>query len=795
MTDDRRPATDPGPNGLTGVADSGLTRRRSLQALAAASAGGAVGFTGCGPSEHELKVQSRVRLAEDILSAYEDWYATACKGCSAGCGLIVRVVEGRSKKAEGNPDHPVNRGRLCARGQAVVQEEFHPDRIAGPLVRDRRTGRFTSSTWDASLDDVAARLRLLVQQGRGDRIALLTPPLRGHQALVVERFARGLGARWLTFDPLPELPLRAAVRLVFGQELLPKFDIQNAHFLLSFGADFLTTWLSPVHYGVEYGIFRQGVYRTGEFQPRGERPRGYMVHVEPQFSTTAANADEWVYIRPGREGLLALGMAQVIVTEGLGDAAAGRAIGGPAALEAYRPERIAAETGVPAERIRSLARAFAAQRPSLAIGGGQAGAHTNGTASVAAVLLLNVLTGNVGIPGGVLFNEATPIAGLPDPASASGLPEWQRLVTSIRSGEIDAAFVYDANPVYGLPPALQFPAALRNVPYVVSFSSFMDETTAFADRVLPSHLPLEQWGDDVPDPAPDRQVWTVQQPVVRPLHDTRSFYDVLLALAEEVGGPLAQALPWPAFRDALRSSAQRLAQDLAGAEVAGAAFEQFWVQLLQRGGWWTVEPEALPLGQVTVPTPATPAPALPAADALNEIAGAWAPPRFAGSDVEYPYHLVVSAHHTLDAGRGAHLPWLQGTPHPTTTVVWQTWVEVNPGVARRLGLREGEVVRLESPAGQAEVPVYINPASSPDVVAVPLGQGHLDYGRWASARGMSPIALLAPLVDEATGALAYGATRVRLTKTGRRIALPKFEGTVPARQIPEQRVVKVTNVA
>ncbi|HEV2123272.1 MAG TPA: molybdopterin dinucleotide binding domain-containing protein, partial [Chloroflexota bacterium] len=446
-----------------------------------------------------------------------------------------------------------------------------------------------------------------------------------------------------------------------------------------------------------------------------------------------------------------------------------------------------------------LARAFATRGPSLAIGGGQAGAHTNGTASVAAVLLLNLLVGNVGRPGGVLFNAEPPIEGLPVSAAASSLTEWQRLSTSMLAGEIDVALIHDANPVYGLPPAVQFRSALLNVPFVASFSSFMDETTALAERVLPSHLALERWGDDVPNPAPGYQVWTLRQPVVRPLYNTHSFYDVLLLLAEEIG--IAETLPWATFKDALRAGARQLAQDLSRDPVTDVELEQFWVQLLQRGGWWVQRPlaplEGIPPSPST-PPPAPTAPARPLVAspvALQEIVAAWMPPRFAGSEAEYPYHLIVSAHNTLDSGRSAHLPWMQSAPHPTTTVVWQSWVEVNNRLAGRLGLREGDIVRLESPAGQAEVPVYVSPATPPDVLIVPMGQGHLYYGRWASDRGINPMQLLAPLTDEVTGAIAYAATRVRLTKTGRKIQLPKFEGTVPARQIPEQRVLKVTDVA
>src|SRR5918912_579291 len=133
-------------------AERALTRREFL-ALTAASAVSAVVFTGCQPPVSKGQAESRVLSAEDTLTAYEDWYATVCRGCDAGCGALVRVVEGRAKKVEGNPEHPVNQGKLCARGQALVQEEYHPDRLTGPLVAGSPT------TWDDGLDRLATRLR------------------------------------------------------------------------------------------------------------------------------------------------------------------------------------------------------------------------------------------------------------------------------------------------------------------------------------------------------------------------------------------------------------------------------------------------------------------------------------------------------------------------------------------------------------------------------------------------------------------------------------------------------------
>jgi menaquinone reductase, molybdopterin-binding-like subunit len=170
-------------------------------------------------------------------------------------------------------------------------------------------------------------------------------------------------------------------------------------------------------------------------------------------------------------------------------------------------------------------------------------------------------------------------------------------------------------------------------------------------------------------------------------------------------------------------------------------------------------------------------------------------PQYDGSERDFPFHLVVFPHNTLGDGEAAHLPWMQSTPDPLTSVTWQTWVEVNPKVADQMGLHEGDVVAVVSQHGRVEVPVYVYPAASPTVLAMPLGQGHAQGGRWARGRGVNPMTLVAPVEDQATGALAYGATRVRLEKTGRKVSLTKFEGNVPAFVSPDQTIIQVTRGA
>jgi molybdopterin-containing oxidoreductase family iron-sulfur binding subunit len=201
----------------------------------------------------------------------------------------------------------------------------------------------------------------------------------------------------------------------------------------------------------------------------------------------------------------------------------------------------------------------------------------------------------------------------------------------------------------------------------------------------------------------------------------------------------------------------------------------FWNQLLQNGGRWNPASTA---ASISGGMPVT---------SMQE-------PQFSGDPQGYPFWLVPFAHNTLGVGEAAHLPWLQAAPDPVTSVTWQTWVSLHPRVAAQLGVGEGDIVSIESPRGRVDVPVYVSPAAPPEVVSIPFGQGHTAAGRWAKERGVNPMQLLEPLADATTGALAYAATRVKITRTARSMPLPKLEGSAPARQLSGQEVVKVVDV-
>ena len=172
-----------------------VTRRQFLTLLGG-SAAGAVVFQACGVPEDELLVQASIEMPEDLVTGLDNWYATLCRQCPTSEGIVVRVMEGRAKKVEGNVDYPINRGRHSARCEAGLQALYDPDRISAPLVRvgERGAGQWEEISWTDAISRVVSQLG---QVGNPSEMVMATEPVGAHLGMVVERFVSRLGGRHL----------------------------------------------------------------------------------------------------------------------------------------------------------------------------------------------------------------------------------------------------------------------------------------------------------------------------------------------------------------------------------------------------------------------------------------------------------------------------------------------------------------------------------------------------------------------------------------------------------------------
>ena len=685
-------------------------------------------------SANEKLIPYLIPPDEGITPGAANYYASTCRSCPAGCGILVRVSEGRAKKIDGNPLHPVNKGKLCARGQAALQELYHPDRVPQPLKRSgaRGSGEFTKITWEEALTLLVGQLKNLQQSKTTDRLAFMTPQLTGTIADLTTRFMRSYGSpNHVSYELLSPNWLRRANRQSFGQASLAYYDIAETRYLLSFGADFVESHLSPVQYGYAFGKMRQG----------RDTVRGHFTYVGGRLSLTAASADRWMPARPGSEGTLALGMARLILAESLYDNASLAANGLHKekllqGLKAYDLPRVAQETGLTEPAIAEVAREFAITRPSLAMAGEAVAFQSNGQESVRAVQLLNVLVGNLNRIGGVYPDNGSP------EGPANSFNELFTLIKKMSAGNIQLAMIY-GDPVHTVPQATRFQEVLSKVPFIVSFSSLMDDTALQADLILPDHAGLESWGDVIPLAGTRDSVIGLMQPVVNPVFDTRQSAEVLMTTAHELGGAMKAAFPYETYLDMLKAGMKKLV-NLGG----GKDFEATWVDLLQKGGLYKTSRDQ-GKGFRWQPGAGLPDPAKPA---------------FAGNEKEFPLHLQVYPSTAFYDGRGAPLPWLQQLPDPMTTVVWDSWVEINPKTADELGIKFGDLVEVTSPQGALRVPAVIFPGIRPDMVAMPLGQGHKDMGRYAKGRGANPLQLLVLTSEGAKSLPTWNATRVRIKR-------------------------------
>ena len=728
-----------------------VDRREFIKLVGAGGIGAGAGFMLAEANKHPVEhLIPYVVPPEEFSPGVVTWYNSVCGMCSSGCGISVRTREGRPKKIEGNPVHPVNQGRLCALGQAGLQTLYNPDRLTGAMLLhgERGNGTFLQMTWDECLGTAAERIA--AARDRGGNVYFLSEGVRGHLAELLGLFTEALGNGQLLYhDFAHPHSLYAANDRLFGENQLPYYDIGNSDYLLSFGADFLNQWLSPVHHSLGFG------------RSRGrEGARGRFVQIEPKMSISGAAADEWIPATPGTEGFLALGIAHQLVADGVyegEDVEAWRA-----ALAGHSPGNASERTGVPAVTIVHLAEELSQAAHGLAIGGGSAAAGSNGVDTLVAITALNHLVGNLGQAGGIIFN-ADPAGARSAIGERANYQRMEALIESARQGDIDVLIVNNTDPVFTTPQAAEFREAMASIPFVISLSSFMDDTTALADVILPSHTYLESWGDDMPEPGVGFSIGSVSQPVVSPLYDTRATGDIVIELGNRLG--MGEAIPWANMEDCVKDGWRRIYESVPIEEGELSDFDSFWHDVLVSGVWGeSVRRD----DAVTVN-----------ADAVSALDVA--EPEYAGDENEYPFILHPYVTTALHDGRGANLPWMQELPEPMTSIVYGSWVEINPATAADMGIRDGDLLRVTSTQGTVEAPAVLFPAIMPDVVAMPIGQGHEEFGRYASQRGVNPIRILAPSVDGDSGALATGATRVSLAATGRRAEPVRIGGE--ARQL------------
>jgi len=778
-------------------------------------AASAVGSTTALASLQRLLQNSDPAAAEIrlITGEEEEVVPGVCLLCPSGCGIVARVSEGRVVKLEGSPMHPINTGSLCPKGQAAPELLYNPDRVQGPMRRvgERGSGEWESVSWDEAIGLVAEKLTELREAGQPERAALMFGEARGQLRSFLQRFMEAIGSpNTISRESLNVAGAKLATYLTQGIYDMPAYDLENSNYVLSFGASLLDAGPVPQRMVSGYSYLRQG-----------RATRGKVVIIDPRQGVSGAKADEWIPIVPGTDAALALGLAHVIIRSGQIDSSfvhnysfgfddfpnesGTRLVQGfkSFVLEHYDPETVEGITGVPAATISRLAGEFAGSQPAVAVLPGKGGllnGSMGGLYAAMAVHCLNGVVGSIERPGGVLRQRYPAVRSWPeladDPIARRGCQAervdgagthfplarhaYQAVADSVLDGyPLEALFLYDANPVYEAPGGERFVNAFERIPFIVSFSSFLDESAQYADLVLPEPTFLERYEDHFIEGFGYPGVG-LRQPVINPRLETMSVGDFLLRVTDEMAGPVAEAFPWQTYQGVLRHRLRlegadwETLQELGVWMTPGYRFarrgSEKWVNEVvgserrnaPRDGYFDFysrelscvlealsEEEREGLGVTD--------------DGEDPNLPHYVPTPFAGDEREYPFMLNVITLMSLGPfSAAANLPTLQEISGMTVDVTWDSWVEMNPEEAHRRRLEDGDAVWVESPFGRVKTQVRLVAALRPDVVNVPYNQGHTAVGRYAQDRGVNGLALLNPESEPVSGLAAFTNTRVKV---------------------------------
>ena len=703
-----------------------LGRRDFLKLLGLSSAALA---SGCAPEVPDLIPY--VWAPENLQPGKPAFFATTCRECPAGCGMLAKNVDGRVVKLEGNPRHPVNLGRLCPRGQAALTGLYNPDRLRHPAARNA-DGSLRPLDWDEAYSILNGYLERLKSEGRAGRMVFLTGLMSGTlRDLIAEGLKRAGGGynAHIMYEALCYDALKSANQAVFGRSALPTYRIDEADLLISLGADFLETWLSTVEYA----------WRFARFHEAGPSAKNFFVYVGPRRSLTAANADHILDAAPGKEALVGWALLKMVL-QGKGAGAMSESLRSKLqrVVAPLDLKTLVAESGVAEGELQRIARRFEqARRPLVLAGGNPLLMPDAEGAAVAAALLCTLKKESLAL---VDFGHPHALGESARPAQMLELTERLRLQ------EVDLLLIHDTNPAFSLPQAWQFEEALQKVPAVVSFSSYPDETSRHAHLLMPAHTFLETWGDY----EPRKGLRSLMQPAIGPVFDTRS-------LTEIVAATLLQTPPGevPVGLEVVQAGWRKLWGQASPRE----SFESFWVQSLRLGGSW-MSMQTASEAESAVPT----------------LEGLVAGPPAAAAQGEGDFECVVYPTIQFYDGRMANRPWLQELPDPVTQVTWGGWAEMNPRDARRLQLDKGDVVEIASAYGSVKVPVLPIPSVPPGRVALPIGQGHTHFGRFADGRPDNPMKLM-PAVQDSSKRIGVPAFRVGVRPAAERYPIAHTDGS------------------
>jgi anaerobic selenocysteine-containing dehydrogenase len=700
-------------------------------------------------------------------SSHVETVHRTCPLCEAKCGISIQVdrAEGRVVTVRGDEEDPFSRGYLCPKAYGLKGLHEDPDRLRRPLRRDG--SNWVEIGWDEAFDLAATRLRQVREDHGADATATYVGNPNAHDlgsALYLPALIRALGTRWrFSASSVDQLPKMLSSQLLFGAPLaIPVPDIDRTDLLMVLGGNPLASNGSLMTAPDMPG-------RIAALRKRG----GRLVVIDPRRSETARVADEHLFIRPGSDAYLLFAIVHTLFEEDR--VRLGRLepfVNGietlRTAAQEFAPERVSAATGIDAQRIRGLARQLSDAGSAACYG--RIGTCTQEFGTLASWLVdaINTLTGNLDRPGGVMFaRSATGPAGSPKRRDRLPYARWRSRVRELPEafGELPAAVLSEeidstgderlralvtvaGNPVLSTPNGARLGRALESLDFMVSVDIYLNETTRYADLILPPTSVIERSNFDLAFSALSvRNVAKFSPAALEPAEDSRDQWEILAELAGRVNGADAAAVDELVFSHLLSAavgSPETSCPDISVAQAREKLGEkpgpERILDLMLRAGPYgdrfQDDDEGLSLARLREAEHGIDLgplePRLP--DMLATPSGAveLAPELLIGDVARLAQALPARSRRNglVLVGR-RHLrsnnSWMHNV-HALAKGRERCTLLVHPDDAERLGLREGGRASVKSRVGELVAPVVVSDEMMPGVVSLPHGYGHGEPG-------------------------------------------------------------------
>ncbi len=659
-----------------------LVSRRRFLALMSASA--ALAAAGCADYRDKGEVIPYNKKPEEVVLGIPDYYASTCTGCNSACGILIKTREGRPIKVDGNDLHPVNKGKICTKGQAGLMNLYDPARLKEPAFSASRK-KHAPISWKDADTKISAELKLA-----GSReIAIVTHKILSPslKKLLDEFKAAYPSARVYSYEVFDDAPRRTAWMKSYGRKNMPVAELDKAKIILALESDFLGNEGNQMEQMRMYA-------KNKDVVNSGEPSRVYSV--EGAVTLTGLNADYRMRLRTDaiEEFVMSL-LNEFVIKKKVSAYANDAKI--TKALAAYSLDDFVKKYNLNVKIVNSLVDDLAKNQGASFVNAGDKLPESTHVA----VNLLNEVIG-----GAKLYSQSVEKT---DMVPLSSQSDIMNLVSDMASGKISVLIHFDTNPVYHFAPDFKYSGAMGKVPTVITMTENINETAAASAYILPINDQLESWGDYKTRTG----IYSSQQPAIAPLYNTRQKEAILLTwlTGKEYNDDV--------YHQYIMSVWEKDIYPALGSKVD---FKQAWYSVLNDG--------------------------IALADEKPEpgVAGASLTDAFAASGgklkASNDYILLLQNNNSVGDGRFAHNGWLQELPNPVTKVVWDNYAAISVQTAADLGVKENDLIDVSYGAAKQTLPVFIQPGVADKVIEISLGYGRTEAGPVGSGIGVDMFKLL-----------------------------------------------------